>query len=209
MSPWSNLSACRRFSSRVAKSGGIEATIGGQDKAINDDAHCQSNRLVLKHVNRFIRHFDMSAQPQPFGFSASPYPVLAQNNAQTPLLCRSEPSLSINISSIELQKVLDSLMDQVNWLEVAIKVAKDRPPSVYCNAIEKIVLAHLYQLMKVESGCYDNGRSENNNELEGFHDINGMGESNGDGNYNQDKCRDKDMEDEISDEDDDNGMDER
>ena len=46
--------------------------------------------------------------------------------------------------------MLDSLLDQVDWLEVAIKVAKKRAPSVYCNAIEQILLAHIYQLVKAE-----------------------------------------------------------
>ncbi len=44
----------------------------------------------------------------------------------------------------------DSLLDRIDWLEVATKVAKNRAPSVYCNAIEQILLAHIYQLMKAE-----------------------------------------------------------
>ena len=38
---------------------------------------------------------------------------------------------------MELQRVLDSLLDQVDWLEVAVKVAKHRAPLVSCNAIKK------------------------------------------------------------------------
>ena len=41
-------------------------------------------------------------------------------------------------------------MDQVDWLEVAVKVAENRPPSVYCNAIEKILLARIFHLVKSE-----------------------------------------------------------
>ena len=59
--------------------------------------------------------------------------------------------MPLNISSTELQRALDSLLDQVNWLEVATDVAKNRAPFVYCNAIEKILLAHIYQLVKAEN----------------------------------------------------------
>lgn len=65
-------------------------------------------------------------------------------------LCFSSPNPSLNISSTELQRVIDSLLDQIDWLEVALKVAKNRAPSVYCNAIKKILLAHIYRLIKVE-----------------------------------------------------------
>jgi len=65
-------------------------------------------------------------------------------------LCHSSPTPSLSVSPTELQRVLDSLLDQVDWLEVAIKVAKNRAPSVYCNAIEQILLAHIYQLVKAE-----------------------------------------------------------
>ena len=40
-------------------------------------------------------------------------------------LCRSLPSVSLNASSTELQRVLDSLLNQVDWLEMASEVAKD------------------------------------------------------------------------------------
>ena len=69
----------------------------------------------------------------------------------TSSLCRSLPRVPLNISSTELQRALDSLLDQVNWLEVATDVAKNRAPFVYCNAIEKILLAHIYQLVKAEN----------------------------------------------------------
>ena len=54
------------------------------------------------------------------------------------------------ISSAELRRVLDSLFDQVDWLEVAVKVASNRAPSIYCNAVEKILLAYIDQLAKIE-----------------------------------------------------------
>jgi len=54
-------------------------------------------------------------------------------------LCHSSPIPSLNVSSTE-----------IDWSEVAIKVAKNRAPSVYCNAIEQILLAHIYQLVKAE-----------------------------------------------------------
>ena len=59
-------------------------------------------------------------------------------------LCHSSPTPSLNVSSTELQRVLDSLLDQVDWFEVVIKVAKNRAPLVYCNAIEQILLVHIY-----------------------------------------------------------------
>lgn len=47
--------------------------------------------------------------------------------------------------------MLDSLLGQVDWLEVASKVAKNRAPFVYCNVVEKVLLGHTYQLVKAES----------------------------------------------------------
>lgn len=58
----------------------------------------------------------------------------------------------------------DSLLDQVDWLEVAIKVAKNRAPSVYCKTIEQILLAHIYQLVKAEGEGNDVGGFESGND---------------------------------------------
>ena len=85
-------------------------------------------------------------------------------------LCHSSPAPSLNIISTELQRVLDSLLEQVDWVEVAIKVAKNRAPSVYCNAIEQILLAHIYQLVKAESESDDTaGFVSGNNEKDEAH----------------------------------------
>ena len=80
-------------------------------------------------------------------------------------LCHSSPTPCLSISSTELQRVLDSLLDQVDWLEVVMKVAKNRAPSVYCNTIEQILLAHIYQLVKAEgegndAGGFESGKDE-------------------------------------------------
>ncbi|KAK3169328.1 hypothetical protein OEA41_008711 [Lepraria neglecta] len=85
-------------------------------------------------------------------------------------LCHSSPTPSLDISSTELQRVLDSLLDQVDWLEVAVKVARNRAPSIYCNAIENILLAHIYQLVKIEgenddAAQFENGNNDKNNVL--------------------------------------------
>jgi len=48
--------------------------------------------------------------------------------------------------------VLDSFLDQVDWLEMAVRVAENRAPSIYCNAVEKILLAHIYRLVNAEGG---------------------------------------------------------
>ena len=79
-------------------------------------------------------------------------------------LCGSSPCASLNFSSTELQRVLDSLLDQVAWLEVAVKDAKKRAPSVYCNAIEKILLVHIYQLVKAKGEIEELGKFENGND---------------------------------------------
>lgn len=60
------------------------------------------------------------------------------------------PNPSLNISSIELQKVINSLLDQIDWLEVALKLAKKWAPSVYCNIIKKILLVHIYWFIKIK-----------------------------------------------------------
>lgn len=79
-------------------------------------------------------------------------------------LGHSWPTPSSNISSTELQRVLDSLLDQIDWLEVAVKVAKNRAPLVYYDAIEKVLLTHTYQLVKAEGGDDDTAEFENGDE---------------------------------------------
>lgn len=64
--------------------------------------------------------------------------------------------------------MLDSLLDQVDWLEVAAKVARNRAPSIYYNAIEKILLAHIYQLVKIEGEDDDAAQFKNGNEDENY-----------------------------------------
>ena len=76
-------------------------------------------------------------------------------------LCCSSLNLSLDISSTELQRVLKSLLDQVDWLEVAVKVAKNWALSVYCSAIEKILLTHIYHLAKAEDKLDEASQFEN------------------------------------------------
>ncbi len=163
----------------------------------------------------------------PFPFETWVNPVHeAERRARTsfnaPLtsnLCHSSPTPSLNISSTELQRVLDSLLDQVDWLEVAGKVARNRAPSIYYNAIEKILLAHIYQLMKIEGEDDDAAQLENGNEDENYvykGDKEEEGEDgseparesedeDGDGNEDKDS-KDEDMEG-HKDEDEDDNMD--
>ncbi|KAL2047617.1 hypothetical protein N7G274_000659 [Stereocaulon virgatum] len=82
-------------------------------------------------------------------------------------LCYSSPTPSLQISSTELQKVLDSFLDQVDWLEVAEKVARNRAPSIYFNAIEKILIVHIYQLVKIEGENDDAAQFGNSNNDKG------------------------------------------
>jgi len=79
-------------------------------------------------------------------------------------LCYSSPTSSLEISSTELQRVLDSLLDQVDWLKVAVRVAEHRAPSIYCNAIEKILLAHIHRLVKTEGEGEDAANFGNGND---------------------------------------------
>ena len=65
-------------------------------------------------------------------------------------LCHSPPTPSLNVSSTELKRVLESIFNQVDWLEVALAVAKNRAPSIYCEVIEKILQAQIHQLVKAE-----------------------------------------------------------
>jgi len=129
-------------------------------------------------------------------------------------LCHSSPTLPLKISSTELQRMLDSLLDQIDWLEVAVKVAKNRAPSVYCDVIEKILLAHIYQLVKVEGEGDDAAEFENGNndkELMYVHEGDEREDSSEapreseDEDGDDDEYDDKDME--GDDEEDDNEMD--
>jgi len=135
-------------------------------------------------------------------------------------LCHSSPTSSLKISSTELQRVLDSLLDQVDWLEVAVRVAEHRAPSIYCNAIEKILLAHIHRLVKTEGEGEDAANFSNGSDDEEYvyvyesddedevrseapresEDEDGDGDEDGDEDMEGD-------EDEQDDEDSDDGMD--
>ncbi len=143
------------------------------------------------------------------------------NAPSTSGLCYSSPTPSLNISSTELQRVLDSLLDQTDWLEVTVKVARNRAPSIYYNAIEKILLAHIYQLVKIEGEDDDAAQFENGNDDKNYvpvhegddeeEDVDGSelawesddedGDSDEDGDDDEDMEEDKD-EDDDEDEDD-------
>lgn len=104
-------------------------------------------------------------------------------------LCHSSPTPSLNVSSTELQRVLDALLDQIDWLKVAIKVAKNRAPSIYCNAVEQILLAHIYQLVKAEGeGDYAVGFERVENEKDLAHVS---GRDNDDEDDNSSRCAGK------------------
>lgn len=83
-----------------------------------------------------------------------------------PSLCHSVPSMSLKVSSTELQRVLDSILDQIDWLEVAVKVARNRAPSIYCNIIKMILRAHIYQLVRIEGEDVDAANIENSRDRE-------------------------------------------
>ena len=40
-------------------------------------------------------------------------------------------------------------------------MAKNRAPSVYCNTVEKILLTHIYQLVKADGEGYEVGKFKN------------------------------------------------
>lgn len=65
------------------------------------------------------------------------------------------PPVSLRVSSVELRSVLDSLMSQVDWLEIAVQVGKRWAPSIYCNVIEKILQAEIFQLVETEKKVQD------------------------------------------------------
>ncbi|KAL2040403.1 hypothetical protein N7G274_006846 [Stereocaulon virgatum] len=129
-------------------------------------------------------------------------------------LCHSSPTPSLNILSTELQRVLDSLLDQVDWLEVAIKVAKSRAPSIYCQAIEQILLAQIYQLVKAEGGDDSVGFKNGNDEKDYTHEYEGDDEDEDkdssefvrqsedeDGDYDEDGDNDRHIEEDKDDDD--------
>jgi len=129
----------------------------------------------------------------------------AKRKATAYFMCQSSPTPSSHISSTELQRVLDSLLDQVDWLEVATKVAKNRAPSIYCNAIEKILLAHIFQLVKSEGEDDNAAQLENRN-----HEKNDVSISEGDKEGDEDESEFAGAKEEHgeSDEDDDKGAEE-
>ena len=60
-------------------------------------------------------------------------------------------TLSVNILLMKLCRVLDSLLNQVDWLKMTIKAAKSWASSIYCAVIEKIMLTQIYHLEKAEN----------------------------------------------------------
>ena len=89
--------------------------------------------------------------------------------------------------------MLDSLLDQVDWLEVTSKVAKNRAPFIYCNAVEKILLGHIYQLVKAESqdGKGSKPKSSENENGYGRNRINNEG---GNSEYSESICEERDID---------------
>jgi len=65
-------------------------------------------------------------------------------------LCHSPSTSSLNVSSTKLKRVLESIFNQVDWLEVTLAMIKNRASSVYCEVIEKILQAQIHQLLKAE-----------------------------------------------------------
>ena len=102
--------------------------------------------------------------------------------------------------------MLDSLLDQVDWLEVAIKVARNRAPSIYCNAIEKILLAHIYQLVKIEGEDDDAAQFENGNNEQKYVPMH-EGDDEEEDEIGSETARKSEDEDGDSDEDDDDDND--
>ena len=114
---------------------------------------------IPSHLSQEDSHGNKSF---PNAYSRRPYPLTPYPLTPYPSVPEAEHwSPSLNISSTELQRVLDSLLDQVDWLEVAVKVARNRAPSVYCKAIENLLLAHIYQLVKIEGDNDDAAQLEN------------------------------------------------
>ena len=71
-------------------------------------------------------------------------------------LCGDNPLSSpqpsyLNISSAELIRASESILNQVDWSEVALEVAGNRRPSVYRKAITLILHAQVYELEDKEA----------------------------------------------------------
>lgn len=112
------------------------------------------------------------------------------------------PNPSSDVSSIELRRVLDSILDQVDWLEVAVKVANNRAPSIYCRAIEKILVAHIDQLGNAEGEGDSAAKVENSIDSKEC-----MSEDTGyDGGEDEDDNEEMEGDKEKDDDDDDEGM---
>lgn len=129
-------------------------------------------------------------------------------------LYHSLPTPSLNVSSTELKRVLESIFNQVDWLEVALAVAKNRAPSVYCEVIEKILQAQIHQLVKTEvkdkyEVDQDTDKHEDEDDDEEYVYVYGDDDDNNDDDEDEDEDEDKDEdEDEDKDEDETDNSDE-
>ncbi len=79
-------------------------------------------------------------------------------------LCYSSSTSSLKISFTELQRVLDFLLNQVNWLKMTVRVTEHRASSIYYNVIEKILLTHIHRLVKIENESENAANFENGND---------------------------------------------
>jgi len=121
---------------------------------------------------------------------------------------------SKNVSPIELLRVMDSVISQVDWLEVARQVGKKRAPSIYCSATERMFIAQMNQLIRAEQETEWNGTTGNDQYVckdADKHEVEGkekptIVESESDEEYNEDD-KDGDYEEGDDDDMDDDGND--
>jgi len=129
------------------------------------------------------------------------------NTSSSTSLCHSSPTSSLNVSSTELERMLESIFNQVDWLEMALAIVKNRAPSIYCEVIEKILQAQIHQLVKAEikdkyEGDEDTDKHEDEDENEEYVYVYENDDDNNDDDEDENEDEDED-EDEYEDEDED------
>lgn len=69
-----------------------------------------------------------------------------------------------NISPTELMRALRSILNQVDWSEVALDVVGNEKPTIYRNAFKKLIQAHIEEVVKQggyrEDGSIKQGEKE-------------------------------------------------
>ncbi|KAI9873573.1 MAG: hypothetical protein M1830_010845 [Pleopsidium flavum] len=87
-----------------------------------------------------------------FGVRRSPHSVFDSRKVpEFSILSKRRPSAPCKLSAIELKRVAESILRQVNWVDVAADAASNRGAVAYRKAVKQIMQEQVEQLLRMEA----------------------------------------------------------